>query len=488
MSAPALPIVEMINPPLDAPPVGAPPPSFDRIGLALARTVHTGFRNHGIAAQRIGDQVVLTTSGDAGPAYPARNASRVEVPFVPHQTAHIAGFDGHGRIMCNRAFADPKLSTTISVFPAIVDRSGRGEWAVSCVTNPPRPGPPGQMMLLDIERGRTIWATDVPGKHPWGNGSCVWGDIDRDGRREIVFGNCADTTCVDAMTGAIRWSFQDGVKTCHGRMALGDINGDGKAEIVFGSEYADAENDGLSSMFVLDANGALLHRRRNLMGDFASTATVLIESARRGKLDIAIAGQNLCWRTPRHVAAIHRFDDELGGVAPPIEAGVTRFAVDANHFAYGIQDYRDGGPLHSPISIVAASLSDGEIIWRTPVRRAWLCGDPCLADVDGDGEDELIVTTNYPSGYAHQPGTTPWSDLYILRRQSGEMLACMTLPDAAYMPIVIDADGDGQAEIVVPCHDGNVYFFRTPAKSSRTDCPVPQANFRRTGRIADTFG
>lgn len=340
-------------------------------------------------------------------------------------------------------------------------------------------------MLLDPDRGGTIWATDVPGQFPWGNGSCVWGDIDGDGRREIIFGNCADTTCVDAVSGHIRWTFQDSVKTCHGRMAMGDVNDDGRPEIVFGSEYGDSDAEGLSSMFVLSSKGELLHRRKNLLGDFASTATVLFRGGHRDQLQIALAGQNLCWREPRHAAAIHRFDDRLNSVSAPIEAGITRFAVDSEGIAYGIQDYRDGGPLHAPLSIMSIFLDEGRVRWRTEVSRLWLCGDPCLADVDGDGMDELIVTSNYPSGYAHQPGTAPWCDLYVLSCRTGTVLACMTLPDAVYMPIVIDTDGDGLAEIVLPCHDGNVYFLRTPAKSSLTDCPVPQANFRRTGRNAD---
>jgi len=478
----------VFNPPLDAPPSNAPAPRyFDHIGMRPICAVETEFRNHGIVAQRVGGTVLLATSSDAGPAYPARVASLVECDFQSHQTAHVACFNGNGKLVWKRSFEDPARSTTISVFPAIVDRTGKGDWAVSCVTNPPRPGPRGQMMLFDPEQGETIWATDVPGKHPWGNGSCVWGDIDQDGRREIVFGNCADTTCVDAQTGRIRWVFQNDVRTCHGRMAMGDINGDGRPEIIFGSEYADSDANGLSSMFILNGRGELLCRRKDLVGDFASTATVLLDSGKPGHLQIAIAGQNLCWREPRHDVAIHQFDGSLADTLAPIATGIPRFAVDRAGIAYGIQDYRDGGPLHEPFAIAAVSLRDGAFRWKTQASRLWLCGDPCLADVDGDGEDELIVTTNYPSGYAHQPGTVPWGDLYILRRQTGEILACMELPDAAYTPIVIDADGDGYAELIVPCHDGNVYFYRTPARSSHTDSPVPQSNFRRTGRIADRF-
>jgi outer membrane protein assembly factor BamB len=473
----------VVNPPVDAPTDKAPDP-VDTLGLPHRVLLDTGLRNHGLVAQFIQGEVLFAVVGEGGRAYPARLATKRGVNAPPaHTFAGLVCFDATGRVRWREDFRHDSVCRSISPFPSFVDVSGQGDWCISCIPTLHKSGQPGEMRLYEPD-GSLRWATPVPGTHPWGNGACLVEDLDGDGRREIVFGNCRETTCVDAETGGLRWSYGDGVSTCHGRMALGDLNGDGRAEICFGSEYADDEKARLSSLFILDGAGKVLHRRRNLLGDLGSTPVVLADVNGDGTAEMIVASQNLVWFKPRHPAVIYCVDGNLKDLYPPIETGAPRFVVgDFDHDdhveAVGIQDYRDGGPL-TERAVVCADLTAGTVKWKRPVPRIWLCGDPIAADVDGDGASEIIVTTNYPSGYAHQPELAPWGDLYILKA-TGEVLLRRTFPDAIMSPIVLDVDGDGLNELLLPCHDGKVYIVETPGRATSDSWPMPQAGMMRKG-------
>lgn len=197
-----------------------------------------------------------------------------------------------------------------------------------------------------------------------------------------------------------------------------------------------------------------------------------------------LAAQNLTWFEPRHPTFVYCVNDRLEDLYPPIPSGTPRFVVgdfdaDGHVEAVGIQDYRDGGPLRE-WAVVCLDLTVGTVKWKREVPRIWLTGDPIAADVDGDGIREIVVTTNYPSGYAHQPGTRPWCDLYVVR-PTGEVILRRTFPDAVMSPIAIDVDGDGLIELVLPCYDGQVYVMPTRGPAASESWPLPQANACRTG-------
>ena len=167
-----------------------------------------------------------------------------------------------------------------------------------------------------------------------------------------------------------------------------------------------------------------------------------------------------------------------------VPVGGARFAAgDVNGDGYpeavAVTGYRDGGP-HVRPEVYCVRLLDGRVLWRTRLSRCWLDGDAVMADVDGDGRLEIVVTACYPSGYMQEPGTDPWCDLYILKGD-GRIVYKRSFPDAVPSPIPVDADGDGKVEIVCPCYDGKVYLLRTPGPACDTDWPLVCGNAQRTG-------
>lgn len=475
-----------INPPVNAPPYLDTPSPINLLGLPAPEIlVETGVRNHSLVAQLIEGEVLLVTSGEGGQSTPIKLATGGVGPMAgPHHTfgATIC-FDARGTVRWRAEFRDETASVSVSPFPSFIDLTGEGDWVITALPALQNTGRPGEMRAYNPD-GSLRWSVAVPGDKPWGNGCTNIGDLDGDGDREVIFSNSANSVCLDAGTGEIQWIFDDGVSTCHGRPVLTDLDHDGRHEYFLGSEYGDDMDKKLSSLYVLEEMGQVAQRRRNLLGDFGSTPAVAIDVNGDGRDELVLSGQNLTWFKPVHETRTYVVDGSLQDVVPPIVTGVPRFTAgdfdgDGHVEAIGIQDYRDGGPLRG-LAVVCADLTSGTIEWKRDVPRIWLCGDPAAADLDGDGQMEIIVTTNYPSGYAHQPEQAPWGDLYVLK-PDGTVVYRHTFPDAVYSPIAVDLEGNGKNDLVVACHDGKVYRIETAGVASSRSWPQVQANQRRTG-------
>ena len=473
-------IKDIMNPPVDAPFNSVPPKELDKIGMQSSVLINTGLRNFAIVSVKADGKRIFAVTGAAGKAASVKLATKDGVVGKHHVRAAVVCFDSDGKKLFREDFSHEQDNCSISVYPAFIDISGNGDWAVSYIA-----GERGthDIYLRKID-GELIWKIPVPGKRQWGNGSCIADDINNDGKIEIVYGCTSAVACVDAVSGKILWVYDDAVAICHGRLSYGDVNGDGKSEICFGTEYSDDHDKCLSSMVVLDCNGNEVARKRNILGDLGSTQTVLADINNDDNLEILNASQNLCWNEPRHPCTLFTFDGNLNEIYPAIPNGCPRFSVadidgDGHLEAVGITDYRDGGTLRQ-FAIVCTDLLTGEIKWSTPVSRCWLTSDPVCADFDGDGQQEVLMTSNYGTGYSFQPGTDSWSDMYIVKAD-GTLLFAKTFPDMIYSPIVTDINGDGLAEIVAPCYDGNIYVIKTPAKACDADWPLICQNAQRTG-------
>ena len=473
-------IDEVVNPPKDAPFNSVPPKELDKIGMQSYVLINTGLRNFAVVSVKVGNRRVFAVTGEAGPAASVKLATKDGVVGEHHVRSAIVCFDSDGNVLFREDFSHEKDNCSICVYPAFIDISGNGDWAVSYIAG----GRGMHDIYLRLIDGELIWKTPVPGKNKWGNGSCISGDINNDGKVEIVYGCNTAVVCIDAASGKILWVYDNAVAICHGRLSYGDVNGDGKGEICFGTEYSDNHDKCLSSIVVLDCNGNEVARKRNILGDLGSTQTVLADINNDGKLEILNASQNLCWNEPRHPSNIFAFDGNLDETYPAIANGCPRFSVadvdgDGHLEAVGITDYRDGGTLRQ-FAVVCTDLLTGKIKWALPVSRCWLTGDSVCADFDGDGKQEVLLTSNYGTGYSFQPEEKPWSDVYVVKAD-GTLLFCKTFPNMIYSPIVADVDGDGLAEIVAPCYDGNIYVIKTPAKACDADWPFVCQNVQRTG-------
>ena len=202
--------------------------------------------------------------------------------------------------------------------------------------------------------GSTRWS-----KNEWGgNAGPLITDLEGDGKKEVIFFSDGGTVkAYDASSGNSKWTFYAGsyVKPASITLAgnAADIDGDGKQEVVFGARDAPAGDtyyyDNHLMIFVLSHTGSLQKRWQPSWGNpLTYTHPVLVDVDGDGVKDILMQDWNTIGHKPGNW-------EKLG---------------PANVFAYK---------------------HDGTFLWRTQLDNSWSNDDLAVADVDGDGKQEVLA-------------------------------------------------------------------------------------------------
>lgn len=316
--------------------------------------------------------------------------------------------------------------------------------------------------------GQLLWTRSGPCTDVGPFAAAAAGDIDGDGRNEIVTAPEDDTICAITSDGNLLWrSAPEGTPNPTSRVPqLWDLDGDGRVEVI-GAKRAFRGVDGSVAW----------------ESPFASLRSLVLDLDLDGSLEVLKP-----WRAVRADGSAHPTPD----VVPSGTTAGIAVNLDDDPFAEIVHS----GP------VIAAYDHDMRLLWSRDDLPATDPANalPCAADVDGDGRAEIVFAARSTIHLFDDDGTTVWTAPYddrtgsagcsifdfeadgrleltcrdhetlqVLDLATGELLWSTPLKSGTGLefPVVADVDGDGRAEIVVQGHrttwdDGGIWVYGSP--------------------------
>jgi len=268
---------------------------------------------------------------------------------------------------------------------------------------------PEQMLFMDEESMKSIYGTP----------KLI--DINKDNRKEVVFGSDIGKLYALDSNGKLLWDFQarDAIRTSP---LVEDINNDFRFEIIFGSRD--------KFLYVTDNEGKLIWKFEAESG-IESSAAVLKD--RKNNIQI-IFGSNdgIIYSLNEHGDLLWKFKTKGKITAQPV-----------------IGDLYGNGNLYIIVGSYDNNLyvldSKGSLEWQFAAKGR-IVSAVCLADINKDNKLEILFGSCDNNVYALNPkGNKIWSyetDFWIVST-----------------PIVMDLDDDGRLEVVVGSYDKSLYIL-----------------------------
>ena len=286
-------------------------------------------------------------------------------------------------------------------------------------------------------------------------------DIDGDGYPEVFV--CSGSGPIAGHDYITRLSYNGSIldqawswHPCYGGLTIGDTNFDGRFELYQGdrsnsySASGDPYKGGGLGVRALDA-----HTLTPLWNDptilCSSQSPILADVNKDGILDVIVLMQ-----TNNGIAVLNSADGSVVTTGGKYRKG--RIEIHSSHSPPGVYDIDGDGNLElidcndSPVKIY--DLYDWKLDATLPIEGN---EPPRVGDVTGDGKMDIIAVT---SGYNNDIYIYSYDDFtgnYIQVDHVGGLI------EGNAYTLVQDVDGDGLNELIVTSMKGNVYCYDTPA-------------------------
>ncbi len=276
--------------------------------------------------------------------------------------------------------------------PAVVFNAYESHWI----------GPESHVVAVRGDTGATLWSSG--GHGTYNTGQVAIGDVDGDGRPNVVAASDDGVVCLDN-DGSFLWE-APAATAGYGHPSIADIDGDGVAEVIYGKTVINADGsvrwvgDGCRGSSQLQAHAVDMDQ----ITDPADPEYGLLE---------VVAG-----------CTVYNHDGTIRWSAPESDG----------YTAVGNFDADPQPEIAMVIGELIVFDHDGTVLWRdasvTGARQ------PAVADFDGDGEAEIGVLKNADAvAVFDADGTELWS-------------AVVSDPSALTGVSAFDFDGDGASELV----------------------------------------
>jgi hypothetical protein len=297
----------------------------------------------------------------------------------------------------------------------------------TCYSNPGMDSKPvlhdldkdGDLEILAATEESGIYALRMDGSVMWskciggGNAEPAVADLNRDGWPDVVYGSDGSVvTAMNGRTGATMWSFWALGKydlrsgSIPVGPAIGQLDGLGGPDIVVGlrdsHDTTNYESDH-ALLLALDSGGRVLWAKQDTAAGNPLTYThpVIVDADKNGANEVYWAD----WNTIGH----------KGGIP---DGDAWQSTGPANFYRYD---------------------RAGNLVWRTSLGTWWNNKDVPIADVDGDGVQEML---------ANGPGSNGHDGIWYLNTANGAKEAWVDLYPwkLARAPVVADLYGDGKMQ------------------------------------------
>jgi hypothetical protein len=263
------------------------------------------------------------------------------------------------------------------------------EWErrmTDCFSNPGMDAKPvlvdldkdGQLDILVATEEYGVYALRANGQLLWknclggGNAEPGVGDLDRDGWPDVVeTSDSGVVSALDGRSGATKWSynilahFNVGSGSMPVGPAIGQLDGVGGPDIVVGARDSHDPNNWANDhalLLALDSSGKLLWARQDPQGNpLTYTHAIIADADGSGTPEVYWAD----WNTIGH--------------KPPFDES---------------QAWKVTGPAH-----FYRYSNTGTLVWRQTLGTWWNNKDTPLADIDGDGVQEMLATGPNNAGH-----------------------------------------------------------------------------------------
>ncbi|HEV3076311.1 MAG TPA: VCBS repeat-containing protein [Thermoanaerobaculia bacterium] len=258
--------------------------------------------------------------------------------------------------------------------------------------------------------GTLMWKVTTAPFTDWTNGPVYGtpavGDIDGDGKLEVVFGSFDHHVyVVDAATGVAKpgWPVDVG-DTVYSSPALYDIDGDGLPDIIIGTDNYLWPPAGGGCLRVLRYNGTSVNGFPQCVNQTINSTPVVADLDGDGKPEIIVGTGHFYQSSnnpPHKVFAYHCDGSAVTGwpVTVDGQVGTTPAVADLlgdGHLEVIVTDDNTGpsGTFH-----VYAFKGDGSLLWKTQPKdfngNTTSLGEPVIADILGDSHPEILTTTGW---------------------------------------------------------------------------------------------
>ncbi|HIP71646.1 MAG TPA: hypothetical protein EYH05_09655, partial [Anaerolineae bacterium] len=327
--------------------------------------------------------------------------------------------------------------------PAVADLDGDG--APEVIASP------YTLFVLNGANGSVQWSVDPPGGRTWPG--VVVADLDDDGDDEIVVAQGGGYVTAYDHTGGQLWSRRLADREMRGVSAY-DLDNDGSLELVVTGAVVSETN-----VWVLEHDGSTRSGWPQMTDDSGYTWGVFNDNAAVGDVDGDGAGEII---VPSDVHYINAYEANAAQIpANPI---------------YGSKGWGKVGIWESlDTEIRGWGRCDG--VRAESYRTNFADGPAVIADVNGDGVVEVVVTGNTidcdtgypPSKYTgvfifnadrsrFKSGSYNWETLPV---DTGAPLSesYNVIESAMPNPVTADLDGDGEMEILFASYDGRLHAY-----------------------------